>query len=155
MSRKREPVTERILRTIKVEGSCWIWQGSKLGDGYGCITIGRKTYRVHRVSYEAFKGPATGQLVCHSCDTPLCVNPSHLFLGSPAKNTEDMMKKGRHRPMLDAAHPNTKVPHAERETIRRLRADGATLKAIADKYGVCFQTISDICRGKGSYAARQ
>lgn len=74
-----------------------MWTGSKTKDGYGVIQIGRnKQYRVHRIAYENAFGKFPARfLVCHTCDKPLCVNPKHLFLGTPRDNTKDMIHKGR------------------------------------------------------------
>lgn len=80
---------------------CWNWKAGKHPYGYGffycTISEKRSTHQAHRYSYFLYKGkiPA-GMYICHHCDNPGCVNPSHLFLGTPKDNMEDMMKKGRH-----------------------------------------------------------
>ena len=80
---------------------CWIWIGSLTRGGYGQIRVkkdGRWTMaRAHRISWELYNGriPKNSQ-VLHICDNPICVNPSHLFLGTTQDNTLDKMKKGRH-----------------------------------------------------------
>jgi len=86
----------RLLGNIKKENGCFIWQG-KIGiDGYGQIMINKKRQRVHRVSFETFKGSIPqGYLMCHTCDTPACINPKHLFFGTHEDNMYDMVKKGR------------------------------------------------------------
>lgn len=81
------------------ESECWLWRGGKSGDGYGVFKI-RQYARVsaHRISYALANGeePGLGH-VCHRCDTPLCCNPQHLFLGDPKINAVDKVRKGRAR----------------------------------------------------------
>lgn len=76
--------------------SCWLWIGAKDTKGYGALTSNYKTLRAHRYSYLLHRGPIPeGLHVCHSCDTPACVNPDHLWLGTNKENHKDKIEKGR------------------------------------------------------------
>src|SRR5712671_18401 len=94
----RSKLLERIVEEDgPIEGSpCWIWIGSRVAQGYGRIG----DTRAHRLSWAAFISPIPdGMFVCHHCDNPPCINPSHLFLGDHEANAADMVQKGRtHRP---------------------------------------------------------
>lgn len=88
VSPKASPA-ERILRYVSVDtNGCWIWQASlKHGTGYAQITIARKVYGAHRVSYEAFVGPIPDGLhLDHLCRVRECVNPLHLEPVTPMVN---------------------------------------------------------------------
>ena len=80
------------------KSGCWIWIGSKTKSGYGVIWFDGKYHRVHRVAALMYLNhPLNSDLeVCHKCDTPLCYNPEHLFIGTHTDNMRDMVAKGRH-----------------------------------------------------------
>lgn len=75
---------------------CWKWNGSTRGAGYGqCSEFVHKSRIAARAVYELCNGLIQDAWVLHTCDNVLCVNPSHLFLGTPKDNTQDMLRKGR------------------------------------------------------------
>lgn len=155
MAPLRQPIESRLMRTMVERNGCWVWTGAKNRDGYGVLGVGRKQYRAHRVSYMTFCGPIPeGRLVCHKCDTPPCINPDHLFLGTPRDNSQDMVAKGRKHVVRGASHPSIKILPEHHASIREMRAGGRTLKDIAGEYGVTFQTISAICLGVRNYGSR-
>lgn len=84
----------------KTDG-CWLWTGMKNRNGYGMINNRPSKTRnlAHRVSWEtANQIPIPdGMFVCHHCDTPACVRPDHLFIGTKEDNSADCSMKGRYR----------------------------------------------------------
>jgi hypothetical protein len=143
------------MQKIKKDRDCWIYTGAKTRDGYGVISIGRKQHRVHRVMFERFaKSLNNNEYVCHSCDTPACCNPEHLFNGTPLENTRDMLAKGRRKTLKGEKHPNSKISDAQRLEIYNLREQGLRLSEIAKIYGITFQTVSVIHAKVKSNAAK-
>lgn len=85
---------------------CWIWTGEVHLNGYGK----KGMYKAHRLFYEMQFGPImNGMHVCHRCDTPLCVNPDHLWLGTHAENMRDKAAKGRVKNQTGLSNPNSKL----------------------------------------------
>jgi hypothetical protein len=97
----RRPVTldrQYILDRVEMIpfAGCWLWTQSVKSYGYGQVQSRGVNYHAHRLAYALFVGPIPrGMFVCHVCDTPLCVNPAHLFLGTHSDNMRDARTKGR------------------------------------------------------------
>lgn len=89
---------KRLSAYIPVtESGCWIYTGSWDKKGYGKFKIdGKSTGKAHRFFYERMVGQIPqGRMICHKCDTPACVNPSHLYVGTEADNTRDRIARNR------------------------------------------------------------
>lgn len=90
---------------------CWLWLLAVDKDGYGLGKFGgRKMRRAPRAVFEALRGPTTGFQVLHRCDTPGCVNPDHLFLGTNQDNVNDKVRKGRQRVGIGDRHGSKTQP---------------------------------------------
>ena len=119
---------------------CWIWKGPSLDTGYGQLHHNGKLYLSHRVSYELHNGPISeGMDVCHKCDNRLCVNPYHLFAGTPNDNIQDMVKKGRQA--KGERNGSAKLSEDDVRAIRDLFTNGTSRKQIAKQYQVDISNI--------------
>ncbi len=77
-------------------GLCWEWQGVRDKDGYGQFRYKTRQSKAHRITLILLGIDPGSRQVAHHCDNPSCVRPLHLFVATPAENTQDMMAKGRH-----------------------------------------------------------
>lgn len=147
----------RVIRSFRQrvgkpnENGCMIWKGAKTKSGYGqvCVSAARPriTLYAHRVAWILAHGDVDAKLfVCHKCDTPSCVNPDHLFLGTCADNVKDMVRKGRSA--KGERHSHAKLTDDEVREIRRLRQDGWLQRDVAKRFGVAPSQISMITHGK-------
>lgn len=128
------------------EAGCWIWTGSASRYGLMVARASGVIRGAHRVSWELHKGPIpAGMNVCHRCDTPLCVNPDHLFLGNDKDNHQDRARKGRSANRRGERNTLAVLTDAQ---VLAIRGDGRPQRVIAAEYGVCQQSISDIRAGR-------
>jgi hypothetical protein len=101
-----------------------------------------------RISYVIFNGCIGDLNVLHSCDNVLCINPKHLWLGTPADNSQDMLNKGREAPQDGENNNAAKLNNEKVASIKKDITQGVKQYKIALKYGVCKQTITLIKQGK-------
>lgn len=120
-------------------GNCWLWMASKAEFGYGLFA----GHRAHRISWEFTNGPIPNRLqVLHACDTPACVRPEHLFLGTQSDNIQDALRKGR-LPCGESSY-NARLTA---EQVKKIRTMSGSRQTIADHFGVHYGTINAIQRG--------
>jgi hypothetical protein len=128
---------------------CWLWYLATNDAGYGSFRVNGKTVLAHRKFFERTKGPIpNGFHVCHKCDTPQCVNPDHLFLGTASDNMRDMHKKGRWKPLdlkVGVRHPMSKLTE---DDVRLIRASEKSLPVLAAQFRVHAATIRSVRQGK-------
>lgn len=140
----------RFWDKVEKPSDCWLWQSSITAKGYGDFHLNGKTVLAHRFAWMLANGPIPGDLcVLHHCDTPLCVNPAHLFLGTHMDNMQDMRKKNRTGRPLGENHWASKVTEEQIEEMRSMYESGQTQRSIAEIYRLHPATVSRMVRGLG------
>lgn len=137
-SAERRPTLREAwnARVIRGEG-CWGWRGCTDKDGYPLLAYKRKMLRANRVALELDSRPLEpNQYACHTCDNPSCVNPAHLYPGSPAQNMRDAISRGRTQ--RGAKQHCAKLSEND---VREIRASGAATNELASRYGVSPSNI--------------
>lgn len=123
---------------------CFLWLGALRGKGYGCFKVGNKNQIASRVSYELYKGPIPeGMVVCHSCNTPSCVNPEHLYVGRYSDNTQQAVKEGRQFIASGTKNGQAKLTY---EQVVAIRNDPRYQREIAKDYNISQLHVSRIKR---------
>lgn len=144
-------VEQRFWDYVSCEpnSGCWLWEGSQDRKGYGQLRLGLRSLRyATHIALELDGRPVPrGKCACHTCDLPSCVNPAHLFIGTPKQNTSDMVSKGRGSPppiRKGSKNNQAKLHEQDVRAIRERLAGGQTLKTLATEYGVTESAISYI-----------
>jgi hypothetical protein len=141
------------LKVSIVDGDgCWLCAASPDSHGYPQFTVGSRknqiNIRAHRLSWRIHFGPIPpGLCVLHHCDVRPCVRPNHLFLGTNADNTADMIAKGRERIRGDDSG-KAKLTTLDIKRIFALHAAGHKQADIACEFGVSRPQISRIVNRK-------
>jgi len=140
-----QPTVDRFWSFVnkRNENECWLWTGSTYVTGYGQARIGSRQGHAHRFAFEFAVGLPGNLQVCHKCDTPLCCNPSHLFLGTAKENVRDAIQKGRRNYQGENSVLAILTEENVHEIRRRL-ATGEFQKKIAKDFGVTQEAISHI-----------
>ena len=116
---------------------CWLWMGA--GTRYGVSNHRHRPQLAHRVSWEIYRGQIPSRAcVLHKCDTPMCVNPDHLFLGTKRDNTRDCIHKGRWK----------RGKALSEQEVRNIRESTDTQVSLGRRFGVTQSAISRIKSGE-------
>lgn len=134
----------RFWSRVERTQTCWLWNGTKVGAGYGVFSVGGSYQMAHRFAFALWHGDIPkGNECCHRCDVPNCVNPEHLFLGTHTDNMRDCESKGRNPHPKGERAPNSKLTDELVAQIRSVLA-GGKLKQwdIARQFGITQSTVS-------------
>lgn len=129
----------RFLTKIQIDNpdGCWIWIAAKRNE-YGCMKIDGRTCYAHQVSYKLFTGELEpGLKLLHSCDNPLCVNPSHLTQNTQRENVLDAMRKQR----ITVPREPRQFIKSQLAAIRRDYKRGMSQRKLAAKHQLPLTTV--------------
>ena len=139
---KHGTIKDRFFsRFKKSDNGCWLWTAHADKDGYGILPATGNAVRAHRFSFEHHIEPIRkGNVICHTCDTPSCVNPDHLFMGTVKDNCADMINKNRDK-MIGSRNNKAKLTEKDIPLIRESKYHKSVL---AIRFEVSESTIKRI-----------
>ena len=122
------------------ESGCWIWLRAWNPDGYGkCTTkVNGELFqrKAHRFVYEQLVGPIPEDMVlCHRCNTRICVDPDHLYVGTQRQNIQQAVKQFRKGKL-------------SREEAQYILDSVRPPKILSKQFGVSTETINAIKHGR-------
>lgn len=135
---------------VNPETKCWEWVGVRAASkSYPTITVNQKEVRGNRLMLEAKLGRNLGpsEHALHKCDCKSCINPSHLYAGTHAKNMRDASVRG----LLPAGEnaPRAKLTNAQAMEIKHTYSlGGITIREIARRYGLSDVAVRNLLIGK-------
>lgn len=146
----------RLLAACVREGDCLVYQGRHHHFGYGIIAAEpRRTgpdnppLLTHHIAYVARYGPIpTGRKVLHTCDNPPCVEAAHLYAGTSAENSADMVRRRRNSTRVGESNPNAVLTDLLVRAIMQRLAAGESQRSIARSVGVHASRVWEIAHGR-------
>lgn len=141
---------ERFWGRVQPGGDddCWPWMRACQTKGYGQIYIGETAHRAHRMAFRLAKG-RWPNVVCHSCDNPICCNPNHLVDGTHKQNMEERSARGRHNCQKGEQCGRSKLTEVQVLSIRSDHASGFTnQRLLSEKYNCSQAMVSMIVTRK-------
>lgn len=150
MARRTIAPIDRIMAKVErragpLPTECWVFCGGKVGQ-YGSIGYKTGARLAHRVMYSETVGPIpSGMCVLHKCDTPACVNPAHLFVGTVQDNVDDCVSKDRHT--RGELSPNAKMNDAKVLELRERYSHGEGTASLAKRFGINQKVALGIATG--------
>jgi hypothetical protein len=148
---------KRFWDKVDKTETCWLWTAWKNNNGYGALMVrhpggGFLNNLAHRISWELEYGPIPkGLCVLHTCDTPSCVRPDHLFLGTRGDNARDKVAKGRARGgrLSGENHPRASITAEQAKQARYFYfAERRSAREIAEHLMISQHVVVDIARGR-------
>ena len=152
-------IIDRFWSNVKKSSGCWEWQAGRFTSGmrYGQFRAGRRKVKAHRFAWTIEVGPIQeGKIICHHCDNPICVRPSHLFCGTHADNAADRVQKGRSRNgsrehsylFKGELNPAAKLSLAEVLDLKSAWLSGAKISDLSVRFSVCRSQVRNIVFGR-------
>lgn len=134
---------------------CWLWTGGTTKFGHGRFQVNGRLESPHRIAWNLYYGSIPeNKFVCHHCDTPACVNPEHLFVGTRSDNMLDASKKGRlhirenPKEIIEASRRKRKLNKDQVFSILNRLSKGEAYRSIARSFSVGHNVIGCIDKGK-------
>lgn len=146
----KEEVWRRLLTACRKDQKtgCWNWKGKVFKcNGRAKLVLGTN-FLASRLIYVLAKGATGGLCVLHTCDNVLCVNPAHLFLGTNADNSADMVAKGRSLDQTGSLNHHAKLDEVVVAEIKTRLRGGERQNRLAREFEVSKQTVNLIALGK-------
>ena len=136
---------------VDKSNDCWLWTGQLGTKGYGQFRDGSGAWWLpHRLSWAIANKADPGRLyVCHKCDVPACVNPKHMYLGTPQDNNSDRVQKGHQH---DACGERNSQARLTRQQVVEIRneytSSNTTIADLARKHRLSVGAVRSMLRGQ-------
>jgi|JI8StandDraft_1071087.scaffolds.fasta_scaffold59547_2 hypothetical protein len=137
-------------KTEQHSNGCILWVAGQCGDGYGWFSLKGKGIKAHRFSWQLanLREIPPGMVIRHKCDTPTCVNPNCLDIGTPKDNMRDMDSRGRRASIVGKNNPWARLTIERVNALRELHNGGASYRLLALAAGVKKATIAHLISGR-------